>query len=43
MKTIKLSVLCFSATLLLSYSETKAQVYADNQTNGVNGLCLGCT
>ena len=40
MKSLGLSFLCF---FILFQNSTKAQVYADSQTSGANGLCTGCS
>jgi len=39
MKLLGISFLCF---FVLSENSTKAQVYADSQVSGSNGLCVGC-
>ena len=43
MKTTATSYfLCFFLLLSIYTTKTKAQTYTDSQTNGANGLCVGC-
>lgn len=39
---MRLSRLFFLCLFILSQYSVKAQVYADSQTSGANGLCVGC-
>lgn len=39
---MRLSGLIFLCFFILSQNSTKAQVYADSQASGANGLCVGC-
>lgn len=39
MRLLRLSFLCF---FILFQNSSKAQVYANSQTSGTNGLCVGC-